>query len=197
MNWPTGGFAGGRHDWPGTMKHALEPTANRAWVVDADGYDELREGSLESRFAISNEFLGVRGTRETSRGARWVAPPHTYVGGLSGALGPQPATPELIPAADWLQIRILLPSGPLVHHPGDASSHRMMLDVKRGALFGDCCLSKTPGVGVRLRTLRVVSLSERALGLQLIQLEIEDGEVELTFKASFEGVNLAQGDHRG
>src|ERR1700722_9409706 len=79
MNWPMGGFVGGRHDWPGTMKHALEPTANRAWVVDADGYDELREGSLESRFAISNGFLGVRGTRAISRGARWVAPPRTYV----------------------------------------------------------------------------------------------------------------------
>ena len=172
------------------MKHALEPTANRAWVVDADGYDELREGSLESRFAISNGFLGVRGTRAISRGARWVAPPRTYVAGLFDTLGPKPAAPELVPAADWLQIRILLPSGPLVHHPGDASSHRMMLDVKRGALIGECCLLKAPGVGIRLRTLRVVSLSERALGLQLIQLEIEDGEVELTFEASFEGVNL-------
>ena len=169
------------------MKRALEPTANRSWVVDADGYDELREGSLESRFAISNGFLAVRGTRETRRGTRWVAPPHTYVGGLSDTLGPQPATPELIPAADWLQIRILLPSGPLVHRPGDASSHHMTLDVKRGALIGKCCLLKAPGVGIRLRTLPVVSLSERALGLQLIQLETEDGDVDVTFEASFEG----------
>ena len=45
-------------------------------------------------------------------------------------------------------------------------------------------------MGIRLRTLRVVSLSERAVGLQLIQLEIEDGDVELTFEASFEGVDL-------
>jgi trehalose/maltose hydrolase-like predicted phosphorylase len=87
-------------------------------------------------------------------------------------LDPKPAAPELVPAADWLQIRILLPSGPLVHHPAEASSHHMMLDVKRGALIGKCCLLKTPGVGIRPRTLRVVSLSERALGLQLIQLEI-------------------------
>ena len=190
MNWPTGDFAGGRHDWPATMKQALEPTANRAWVVHADGYDELREGSLGSRFAISNGFLGVRGTRAIGRGGRWVAPPHTYVAGLFDTLGPNPAAPELVPAADWLQIRILLPGGHLVHHPADVSSHRMMLDVKRGALIGECCLLKAPGVGIRLRSLRVVSLSERALGLQLIQLEIEDGEVELTFEASFEGVNL-------
>ena len=104
--------------------------------------------------------------------------------------GTEPATPELVPAADWLQVRILLPGGPLVHHPGDASSHHMTLDVKRGALLAECYLSKAPDVSVRLRTLHLVSLSERAIGLQLIQLEIEDGEVELTLEASFEGVHL-------
>ena len=45
-------------------------------------------------------------------------------------------------------------------------------------------------MGIRLRTLRLVSLSERAVGLQLIQMEIEDGEVEITLEASFEGVDL-------
>ena len=174
----------------GTMKHAVEPTADAAWVVDADGYDELREGSIESRFAISNGFLGVRGTRAITRGARWVVPPHTYVAGLFDTPGTKPATPELVPAADWLQVRIMLPGGPLLHHPGDASYHRTTLDVKRGALLAECCLLKAPDVSIRLRTLRLVSLSERAVGLQLIQLEIEDGEVEVTFEASFEGVNL-------
>ena len=36
------------------MEEALEPTADPAWVLTADGYDPLRERSLESRFAISN-----------------------------------------------------------------------------------------------------------------------------------------------
>jgi hypothetical protein len=54
------------------MEHALGPTADPAWVLDADGYDPLREGSVESRFAISNGFLGIRGARATTRGARWI-----------------------------------------------------------------------------------------------------------------------------
>ena len=58
------------------------------------------------------------------------------------------------------------------------------LDLKRGALIAECCLLKAPAVGIRLRSLRAVSLSERRVGLQLIQLEIEDGEAELTFEAS-------------
>ena len=106
------------------MEHALKPTLDAAWVLAANGYDPLREGNLESRFAISNGFLGIRGSRATTRGARWVVPPRTYVAGLFDTPGAEGATPGLIPAADWLRVRILLPGGPLVHHPGDVSSHR-------------------------------------------------------------------------
>ena len=175
---------------PGMMDHALKPTADAAWVLEAVGYDPLREGSLESRFAISNGFLGIRGARAITRGARWVVPPHTYVAGLFDTLGTKPAIPELVPAADWLKVRISLSGRPLVHHPGDASSHRMTLDLRRGALLAECGLVEGsrrwhPPAHVAPRV-----LSERAVGLQLIQLEIEDGEVEVTLEASFEGINL-------
>ena len=175
---------------PGTMEQALEPTADPAWVLDAEGYDPLREGSLESRFAISNGFLGIRGARATTRGARWIIPPRTYVAGLFDTPGTEGTISGLVPAADWLQGRILLPGGPLVHHPGDVLSHRMTLDLRQGALLSASRL-KTAELGIlHLRTLRLVSLSERAVGLQLIQMEIEKGEIEITFETSFEGVNL-------
>ncbi len=180
---------------PGTMEHALEPIADPAWVLHAEGYDSLLEASVESRFAISNGLLGIRGARAITRGARWVVPPRTYVAGLFDSPGAEPASPGLVPAADWLQIRILLSGGPLVHHPGDVTSHRMTLDMRRGALLSESrrlkpADQKGPNVGVHVRTLRLVSLGERAIGLQLIQLEIEEGEVEITLEASFEGVNL-------
>ena len=117
-------------------------------------------------------------------------PPRTYVAGLFDTAGTERATPGLVPAADWLQVRILLASGPLVHHPGDVLSHRMALDVRRGVSLTEARQFKAGDVGIRLRTLRLVSLSERAVGLQLIQLEIEDEEVDVAFEASFEGVNL-------
>jgi trehalose/maltose hydrolase-like predicted phosphorylase len=173
----------------GTMQRALEPTSNPAWVVDADGYAELREATLESRIAISNGFLGLRSTRPIGREARWVVPlPHTYVAGPFETLSPTPATPKLVQAAEWLQIHILLPTGPLLHQPADASSHHIY--ARRGAGSVDCRmrLLTAPPVGIRLRSLRAVSLSERTVGLQLIQLEIEDGEVELTFEVPVEVV---------
>src|SRR6202167_3262471 len=172
------------------MDNVLKPTVNAAWVLEAAGYDPLREGSLESRFAISNGFLGIRGARAITRGARWVVPPHTYVAGLFDTLGTTSVIPELVPAADWLKVRISLSGRPLVHHHGDASAHRMTLDLRRGALLAESGLLKAPGVGIRMHTLRLVSISERAIGLQLIQLEVEDGEVEVTLEASFEGINL-------
>ncbi len=172
------------------MEHVLEPTTDPIWVFGADGYDPLRESSVKSRFAISNGFLGVRGGRATTRGARWVIPARTYVAGLFDTPGTERATPGLVPAADWLQVRILLPGGPLIHHPGDVSSHRMTLDVRRGALLSESRQLKAAGLSIRLRTLRLVSLSERTVGLQLIQLEIEDGVVDVTVEASFKGVEL-------
>ena len=175
---------------PGKMEHALEPTADPAWVLDAEGYDPLRESSVESRFAISNGFLGVRATRAMTRGARWVVPPRTYVAGLFDTAGTAQAIPALVPAADWLHVRILLPDGAWVHHPGDMSLHRMSLDMKRGALLTEGRQLSAPGQGRRGRTLRLVSLSDRAVGLQLIQFEFGDAEIEVTLEALFEGLTL-------
>ena len=46
----------------------------------------------------------------------------------------QRPVPELVPAADWLQVRILLPDGPLMRHP-DRASRGLTLDMRRGVLL--------------------------------------------------------------
>jgi len=50
------------------MQDALERTADPAWLMEEHGYDPFRECCSESRFAIGNGFLGVRGARAVSRG---------------------------------------------------------------------------------------------------------------------------------
>ena len=125
----------------------------------------------------------------TTRGARSIPPSRIYVAGLFDMAGIGHAVPGLVPAADWLQVRILLAGTPIAHHPGDLSSHRMTLDMRRGALLSHGHHSNSPDMH-RVRSLRLVSLSERAVGLQLIQFEIEAGTAEVTFEASFEGMGL-------
>lgn len=173
-----------------TLKAALEPSLDPAWVLRACGYDPIRESSLESRFTVSNGFLGVRGGRAISRGERWVVPPRTYVAGLFDTPAAAGAVPGLVPAADWLRVRISTPMGPVAHDPDEVSDHSVTLDMRRGLLLSDCRHLSSAGLVVRLRTLRLVSQSRRALGLQLIQIEVERGEAEVTLEASFEGLNL-------
>ena len=85
---------------------ALEATADPAWVLEEHGYAPLREMGVESRFSVSNGFLGVRGARSASRGSTWVSWlhhlswaswPRTFVAGPVRhaeyrARGPRPGT---------------------------------------------------------------------------------------------------------
>jgi trehalose/maltose hydrolase-like predicted phosphorylase len=172
---------------PETMAAVLARTQDPAWTFTVDGFEPIMESSVESRFAISNGFLGVRAARSTTRGERLVVPARTYVAGLFDSPGVKQVTQALVPAVDWLGIRIALPGGPLVCHPGDVPSHRMTLDMKRGAVLSESHHLPSPDIGLSVRTLRLVSLSERAIGLQLIELEVEHGEVDVTFEASADG----------
>jgi trehalose/maltose hydrolase-like predicted phosphorylase len=173
-----------------TMDGALAPTADAAWVIVEDGFDPLRQTSRESRFTISNGFLGVRGAEAITRGAGWVVPPRTYVAGLFDTPDIAPTTARLVPAADWLRVNIQWPDGPPRVGPGGLSSHRATLDIARGAVLGDSRQPRETGFGIGLRSLRLVSMAQRAIGLQLIQLELETGDVEIALEAGFEGAGL-------
>lgn len=70
----------------------------------------------------------------------------------------------------------------------DVLFHHRTLDLKRGALITESRMSSPPDFAARLRVLRLVSLSERPLGLQLIHIDVEVGAVEVTLEASFEGL---------
>ncbi len=175
---------------PGPLGHPLEATADPAWVLAEDGYDPLRESSHASRFSISNGLMGIRGGGAVNRGRRWVAPPRTYVAGLFDTSDGEGSIPALVPAADWLLVRVLLPSELQVRHADEVVSHRVTLDLRRGALHTESRLLDPQGASGRMDTLRLVSLGQRAVGLQLIRLEIEAGEVEVTLEASFDGLGI-------
>jgi len=175
---------------PKLSGRALQPTADPAWVIAENGYDPLRESTHGSRFAISNGFMGIRGGGAINRGGGWALPPRTYVAGLFDTPETEGSIPALVPAADWLRVSILLPTEPRVRCADDVASHCVTLDLQRGALLTRSDLLDLSGACGCLSTLRLVSLSQRATGLQMIRLEIEAGEVEVTLEASFEGLGL-------
>jgi len=173
------------------MNRALTATPDDAWVITEDGCDPLRESNRATRFALSNGFLGVRSTRAINRTGRGAAPPYTYVAGLFDTPDDGPSIPSLIPAPDWLQLRLSVSGKPLVHQDGDAFSHPLKLDMSRGLVLTESRQIDLCGVSICLRMLRCVSLSQRALGLQLLELEIERGDAAVALEAWSEAANVA------
>jgi trehalose/maltose hydrolase-like predicted phosphorylase len=150
-------------------------------------------------FAIGNGLIGVRAARAISRGPtwihwleslRWTSSPRTYVAGLFDRPNTDPPIPALVPAADWLRIRILLDGEPLLLRTGEVLLHRRTLDMRRGALLIEWRQRTAAGATARVSTLRLASLAERALGLQLLHLEVEPAGVQVTVEASFEAAGL-------
>ena len=170
------------------MRLALQPTDDPDWIMDQHGCDALRDNSRESRFAISNGFLGVRAGHSINRDAHSLLPPRVYVAGLFDSAGADQPISGLVAVPDWLQVRVSLPGGASVPHPGEVTSLQRTLDLRRGALLTGGSMVSVAGLAIRARVLRLVSLRERAIGLQLIQLQIEAGEVDLTLEASFGGL---------
>ena len=173
------------------MEPLLEAISDPAWVLLKQGYDPVREEIYEARFAISNGLLGVRGGSALSRGASWIEPHRTYIAGLFDIPGPQDPIPRLVAAPGWLEVRVAIPGGLLVYHPSEVTSHSTTLDMRRGALLTESRLTNHAGVTVHARTMRLVSLREREIGLHVVNFEIEEGEIDVTLESSFNG--LGQG----
>ena len=114
--------------------------------------------------------------------------------GLFDVAGSEQPIPALVPAADWLRASIVLPGGASILDADDVSSHHRTLDMRRGLLLTSGRLIGVPGLAIQLRALRLVSLSERGIGLQVVQIEVEEGAFDITFEASFGGLDFLKAD---
>lgn len=181
------------------MREAFAPTPEPGWNLVAEGYDSRRESTVESRFAVGNGLLGVRAARSISRastwlsflpGQTWSSWPRTYMAGLFDTPNTDPPVPALVPLPDWSRVRVTLDGEPLLLRRGEILQHRRTLDMRRGLLLADWC-QRTPGDAVvRVQSLRLVSLADRAIGLQLVRLQIDGKPSDVTLEASFEAAGL-------
>ena len=173
-----------------TMHDALRPNTDPDWTLVQRGFDPLRDGSRESRFAISNGFLGVRGSRSFDHRAGHPVTPRSYVAGLFDVVGADQPVPALVAVPDWLRLRLSLSTGASILNPEDVSFVHRTLDLRRGTLLSEGRLATRDGLAICLRVLRLVSMRERALGMQLVRMEVEAGDVAITVEASFDGLEF-------
>jgi trehalose/maltose hydrolase-like predicted phosphorylase len=176
------------------MLEALEPTQDPGWVLRYEGYNVLSESALESRFAIGNGFLGMRAARSVSRGptwvswlghSRWASWPRCYVAGLFDVPNTEPPVPALVPVADWSRVRILLDGEPLLAREGEVVVGTRTLDMRRGMLLSTWTHRTPADITATGRELRLLSLADRATGLQLLWLSLDRDGIDVRLDASF------------
>jgi trehalose/maltose hydrolase-like predicted phosphorylase len=176
------------------MSDVLESTPNPDWVLNHEGYDVLMENAVESRFAFGNGFLGMRAARSLSRGPtwtswlkyiRWASWPRCYVAGLFDIPNTEPPVPALVPVADWSRIQVYLDGKPLVLREGKTLLGMRTLDMRRGLLASAWTHCTPAGITVAGREILLLSLADRAIGLQLQRVTIDRGGVEVRAEANF------------
>ncbi len=176
------------------MRDLMRPTSDPGWVLRHEGYNILSESAVESRFALSNGFLGVRASRTVTRGPtwlswlpfiKWASWPRCYVAGLFDRPNTEPAVPALVPVADWSRVRILLNGEPLLLRTGENLSGVRELDMHRGVLLSELSHGTSAGITGAGRELRLVSMADRAIGLQLLQFTLDQDGIDVTLEANF------------
>ena len=176
------------------MRDAQEPTQDSDWILSHEGYNVLTESAVESRLAFGNGFLGMRAARSVSRGptwvawlgySRWASWPRCYVAGLFDMPNTEPPVPALVPVADWSRVRILLDGEPLLAREGEVLLGTRKLDMRRGVLVSAWTHRTPAGITATGRELRLLSLADRAAGLQLLQFSLDRDGVDVRLEASF------------
>src|SRR5262245_4903233 len=181
------------------MLEALQPTQDPDWVLSHEGYNVLTESAFESRFAFGNGFLGMRAARSVSRGptwvawlgySRWASWPRCYVAGLFDVPNIEPPVPALVPIADWTRVRILLDGKPLMAREGEIQRGVRTLDLRRGLVLSQWTHRTPAGTTMEGRELRLLSLADRATGLQLLRFSVDRDDADARLEASFSMAGL-------
>jgi len=93
--------------------------------------------------------------------------------------------PALVPVADWSRVRILLDGEPLLAREGEVLFGSRKLDMRRGLLLSAWTHRTPAGITATGQELRLLSLADRAAGLQLLWLSLDRDGVDVTLEASF------------
>ncbi|MBS0558795.1 MAG: glycoside hydrolase family 65 protein [Proteobacteria bacterium] len=176
------------------MLKAMMPTQEPGWTLVHEGYNVLTENAVESRFALGNGFIGMRAARSVSRGPtwtswlgyiRWASWPRCYLAGLFDVPNTVPPVPALVPIADWSRVRVLVDGESLLARDSDAIVASRTLDMRRGVLLG-AWTDRTPaGVAATGQELRLLSLADRSVGMQVQRAVLGFDGAEVQVEASF------------
>ena len=147
------------------------------WAHRETGWSSAIAAQSESLLALSNGYLGLRGTLDEGAPA---AVPGTYLNGFYEALpipyvdrgyGDPDADQVIVNVTDGTRIRLVVEGEPLDVRTGNVLEHERTLDLRAGLLVRSLRWRSPAGHEVTVRTRRLVSLEYRELAA--IEYEVE------------------------
>lgn len=150
------------------------------WSLEVIDFEPLLERDNESRLAVGNGLLGVRGSLEIQSSASRA---RTYVAGLYERVSGSSAVPFLPSAPDWLRLSLTIDSQEIAFNGERNSLRSRTLDMRCGTLITRWDWPLTSGDFLRLSTVRLVSHKDRRLAIQIVRLVVE-GPEDIGFEAN-------------
>ena len=143
----------------------------------------------ESLFALSNGHIGWRGTLDEGE-------PHglpgSYLNGVfevrslpyaEAGYGYPEAGQSVINVTNGKIIRLLVDDEPFDVRYGTVVSHERRLDLREGVLHREVVWTSPAGRTVRIRSTRLVSLTQRAIGAVRYEVETLDGPARIVLQS--------------
>ncbi|WP_246854130.1 glycoside hydrolase family 65 protein [Naasia sp. SYSU D00057] len=159
----------------GRPEFSVEP-----WGITAAGADLETLAQSETLFSLSNGHLGWRGNLDEGEPAGM---PGSYLNGFFEERPLPHAEPgygypetgeTLINTVNGKLIRLLVDDEPLDLRTGEARRHERRLDFRQGMLRRDLEWTSPSGRTVRVRSRRIVSLTERSVAAVVYEVEAVD-----------------------
>ncbi|TQM45435.1 glycoside hydrolase family 65 protein [Pseudonocardia cypriaca] len=163
---------------------AVEP-----WVVREPRLDLDRMGQVESVFALSNGHIGMRGNLDEGEPH---AMPGTYLNSFyerrplpyaEGGYGYPESGQTIINVTNGKLIRLLVEDEPFDLRYGQLRRHERVLDLQAGTLTREVEWSSPAGRMVRVRSTRMVSLTQRAIAAIEYEVEVLDAPALLVLQS--------------
>ncbi|WBP87599.1 glycoside hydrolase family 65 protein [Kitasatospora cathayae] len=159
------------------------------WQITEHGLDPTSMARAESVFALSNGHIGLRANLDEGE-------PHglpgTYLNGVfelrplpygEGGYGYPESSQSVINITNGKIIRLLVDDEPFDLRYGELVSHSRWLDFREGLLHRECEWTSPAGRTIRVRSSRLVSLTQRAIAAVEYSVEAVDGPVRIVLQS--------------
>lgn len=160
-----------------------ELTSDPAWTLVEDGFTLAREHEVESLFAISNGYVGNRGSLAEGSPLSY---PASFVAGVFELDARPPLVPGFLLLPDWTGIRAWIEDHQLCMDQGQVLAHRRILDMRHGTLWREWRHRDVNGRITNIVAFRLASLADRHVLVQSVTVTPENYSGRIRLETSIE-----------